>query len=152
MTQAESPAPDHPAPHRNRARFRWLLLSLAAGPTGWICQLVVNYGLSSYACYPGDTPRRQVPLPGWTGEHLLLVAVNLIALALAVAGLLVGLVLWRKAQAEKPGGAEQLLEVGEGPTRFLASCGMMASAAFGAAILFNTVSTLAAPVCWDLTH
>src|SRR3546814_4823219 len=66
----------HPAPHRDRASSRGLLLALAASPAGWIVQLVLDYGLSSFACYPGDTPLRQSPPAGWGGEHLLLAAIR----------------------------------------------------------------------------
>jgi hypothetical protein len=52
---------DHPSPHRHRVSLSALLFGLFGGPVAWIAQLVVNYGLASYACFPGDTPRTHVP-------------------------------------------------------------------------------------------
>lgn len=148
MTEsAHSPA-EHPAPHRTQASPLSLLTAIAAGPTGWIAQLIIDYGLSSYACFPRDAPLRQSP--PWQGEHLLLLAVNLACLLLPVLGLVTALKSWRRTRYEKAGGAGTLLEIGEGRTRFLASCGMMSCLGFGLAVLFNTASALAAPACWDI--
>jgi len=141
---------EHPSPHRDQVRLWSLLFGLAAGPAAWIGQLVLGYGLSSYACFPKDEPHLASPPPGWDGEHLLLLAINLACLALAAGGLSMALANWRRSRAEKRGGAHHMLEVGEGRTRFLALCGMLACGLFGAAILANTVSIVAVPACWSV--
>ena len=141
---------EHSSPHRHRVGLAPLLLSLAAGPAAWIGQLVLGYGLSSYACYPKDAPRLASPPPGWGGEHILLLGVNLACLALAAWGLATAVGSWRRSREETRGDAHHLMEVGEGRTRFLALCGMLCCGLFGAAILFNTAPILGVPACWSV--
>jgi hypothetical protein len=141
---------EHPSPHRHEVGLPALLFSLAAGPTGWITQLLLGYGLSSYACFPKDEPYLASPPPGWGGEHLILLAINLCCLGLVAAGFLVALASWRRTQAEKEGGAHHMLEVGEGRTRFLSLCGILACGLFGSAILFDTLPIVGTPACWNI--
>jgi hypothetical protein len=137
---------EHPSPHRGRVSLGGQLFGIAAGPAAWIAQLVVDYGVSSYVCYPADTPRRD--LPGG-GEHGLLLAVNLACLAVALAGFAVSLAGWRRTRAEKPGPLHEMLQIGDGRSRFLAICGLLAAATFAVAILFDTPSALALRLCWS---
>ncbi|HEX3365688.1 hypothetical protein [Phenylobacterium sp.] len=113
------------------------LFGLAAGPSAWIAQLALNYGLSSYACYPGDTPRQDLPPPS---EHAVLLAINLSCLAVAFIGLAVSFRAWRKVPD------------GDGRARFLTLCGLLSAAIFSAAILFNTPSALALRLCWSASR
>jgi hypothetical protein len=139
---------EHPSPHRDRVRLAALLLALAAGPAAWILQLSVDFGVAAAACQPGGVPRPAPPASGWGTEHVFLVGVNLACLALAVAGGFVALAAWRRSSREKPGGAAHLMEAGEGRTRFLAACAMMAAAGFAVAILFDTAWPFFVPSCW----
>jgi len=137
----------HPSPHRRRVSLAGQLFGVAVGPAAWIAQLVAGYGLSSYACYPGNTPL-QSPPDG--GEHLLLLVINLVCLALAGAGLAVSWSSWRRTRDEMPGRAAGMLETGEGRSRFLAICGVLSAAGFAVAILFNLPSALALATCWSI--
>lgn len=141
---------EHPAPHRQRVSLARQLFGLAAGPAGWIAQLVIGYGLSSYACFPRDAPHLISPPPGWAGEHLGLLALNLACLALALSGLAAALGAWRRTRGEKRGGPHLALEIGEGRARFLALCGLLTSGLFAGAILFNTAPILGVPACWSV--
>jgi hypothetical protein len=141
------PIHEHPAPHRNRINVVLLLAGLAASPFGWVLQMVVGYGLASYVCFPNDAPFEQPP---WTGETGVLVAINLVCLAMAIGGGVLSLAHWRRVREEKPGDAHDLLNAGEGRTRFLAGCGILLSVGFSAAILFNTVNIVAVPTCWRM--
>lgn len=147
-----SQALPHPSPHRDRVRLLELLFGLFAGPAAWIAQMIAGYGLSSYACFPRDEPYLTSPPPGWGGEQAILLAINLIGLALTVAGFLVARSGWRRVREETAGGALPMLDVGEGRSRFLSICGMLASGVFAVAILFNTVTILATPACWSLAR
>lgn len=141
---------EHPSPHRDKVNVWWLLAGLAAGPAAWILQLVIDYGLASHACFPRETPYLGgLPAPG-AGEPVWLVGVNLACLCLAVGGTLVSHRNWRRTRAEKHGGAAAVLDVGEGRTRFLATCGILAGAAFALAILFDTAEPLVVAACWRL--
>lgn len=146
MPPPSAPA-SHPSPHRRHVSTLAQLFGLAAGPAAWIAQLAAGYGLSSYACYPSDAPLQSPPPDA---EHGLLLAINLACLALAAAGLAVSWIGWRRTRTEKPGRAEEMLEVGEGRARFLAICGLLASAAFAVAILFDTPSAVALRLCWNI--
>ncbi|MGI9169750.1 MAG: hypothetical protein ACR2FH_06160 [Caulobacteraceae bacterium] len=150
MTPAAGAATEHPAPQRAHVRPWVLLAALAAGPFGWIVQLVVGYGVAGYACYPGDGPRLTPPAGGWGAEHTGLVALNLICLAVALAGGALSWKNWRKVRGEKGGGARGLLETGEGRTRFLATCGILAGLGFALAIAFNTAEPLVIASCWRI--
>jgi hypothetical protein len=150
MTATVDPANQHPAPHRRRADIRLLLLGLAAGPFAWIVQLVLGYGLASSACYSRNAPRLRVPPSAWVGEHRLLLAINLVCLAIALAGAGVSWLSWRRTRQEKAGGTGMLLEIGEGRTRFLAACGTLAAAGFAVAILFDTAEPFIIASCWRI--
>src|ERR1700744_4862473 len=136
MTSTPTPvSPAAPAP----SDVRLQLIALAAGPFAGIVQRAADYGLSSYACMPRDAPRTDPP---GAGEHGLLLAINLACLIAAVAGLAISLASWRHLRADPAAPAE-------GRRRFLAGCGLLASAIFAAAILFNPPSTLALRLCWS---
>ena len=141
---------EHPSPHRGRVSTVALLFGLAAGPAAWVGQLLVGYGLSSYACYPSSVPQQSSPPPGWAAEHAILIAVNLACLALALVGLAVAVACWRRAQGEKAGGGETLLEIGEGRARFLAGCGILTATGFAIAILFDAAVIVGVPACWSI--
>ncbi len=136
-----------PAPRRHRSGTNFLLIGLCASPTGWILQLVAAYGLSSFVCAPAGRPRPDLPA-AWTWEKPVLLALNLICLAFAIAAGIAAYRSWREMEGEKSGEEQTLLEIGEGRTRFLAACGVMSAAGFGLAILFNTVEFFTVPACW----
>ncbi|HZZ67420.1 MAG TPA: hypothetical protein VFE18_04535 [Phenylobacterium sp.] len=120
------------------------LFGVAAGPAGWIAQLVVNYGVSSHLCFLGDAPRATAPPPG---EHAVLLAVSLACLALALFGLWVSLAGLRRRPVAI---ADDLLATAPGRSRFLAMCGVLSASAFAIAIAFDIPSTLALRLCWSI--
>jgi hypothetical protein len=140
-------APPAPPP---RFSATAVLLALAAGPAGWVLQLVLGYGLSSYACFPRLVPFQQTPPPGWGGERMGLLGINLACLALILAGGLVCLDAWRRSAPAKGADADA---PGVGAARasrehFLASCGLLGAGGFAFATLFNTYSLLFTAACW----
>jgi hypothetical protein len=148
MTAPKVQPRDNPSPHKDRVRLDWLLLALAIGPGAWIVQLAGDYALASHACRPNDAPRLAPPAAGWGGEHLVLLGLNLACLGLCLAGGAVAFVSWGRSHREKPGEASELIEVGEGRTRFMAACGMIAAVAFALAIAFDTTLPFFVPSCW----
>ncbi len=150
MTTAERHEASHPSPARGSVAL-WLLIgAFAAGPAGWITQLVVNYGIASHACYPRTEPWLIAPPPGWSGESAWLAALNLTSLCVAVAGGLVSWRIWRRTRNEKAGDAESAMEIGEGRTRFIASCGILTATTFSIAILFGTLQPFLLLTCWRI--
>ncbi len=150
MSPAADAATEHPAPHRARVRPWVLLATLGAGPFAWIVQLVVSYGVAGYACYRGGAPRLAPPPAGWGAEHAGLLALNLVCLGVALAGAALSWRSWRKVRGETSGGGQSLLETGEGRTRFLATCGILAGLGFALAIAFNTAEPLVIASCWRI--
>jgi hypothetical protein len=122
--------PAGPAPEAREPRFLWLLFGCAAAPLAWLGQVVLDYGVTTAACYPGDHP---VALHTAGPLQAALIACDVLALAICAAGALVSWRGWRRARA------------GEGRSRFLALWGVMSSLWFLAAILFNVIASLVPP-------
>lgn len=125
-----------------------LLFGLAAGPAAWIIHLLLDYGLSSYACYPADQPHLRAPPPGWAAEKPVLAAITLACLVLAGLGLWTSWLNWRNTREEQIKGPHHVIEVGEGRSCFLSLCGMLTSAGFAIAIAVSAASIVRVPSCW----
>lgn len=136
----------HPAPHRDRATLAELGFALAAAPLAWAAQLVLTYGVASHVCFGGAAPRAAASF-NWTGATSVLLATQLIALAIALIGAAVAYRLWRATREEASGETHHMIEAGRGRTRFLALWGLMTSLGFAGAILFAAVGSLVVPLC-----
>jgi hypothetical protein len=136
-----------PPRQERAAQIAALLFGLAAGPAGWIAQLLLDYGLASYACYPDGQPHLVAPPPGWDQEKLALFLIAAVCLLLALAGLATSWRLWRRDRTlmERP---HHVVEVGEGRSSFLALCGVLTSAGFAFAIAVSAASISVVPACW----
>lgn len=131
----------HPAPHRARVALWESALGLIGGPLAWFVQLSVSYGLAAEPCYSG--PERGFENHAGAGIVILYVA----CLAVALAGALVSLRIWRRTRSEKSGSTGDVFELGEGRTRFLALWGMLLGGGFAAVILLNGIALLGVPAC-----
>lgn len=127
------------------SRLTRVFLGLAAGPAAWIMQLLLGYGVSSYACFPSHAPYLTSPPPGWAGERAALMAVNLTGLALIGAGLYAALSTWRETRAASPAPPAA-------PARFLALAGVLACGLFMVAILADTLVIAGVPGCWQFAR
>ena len=135
--------PHHPAPHRHRAT--WTLgFALLAAPMAWLIQTSANYGLSSHACYPAAEPLHMMTA-SWQWPAVL--AINIIAILLAAAAALIAFGTWRRTREEAAGDAPEVLEAGEGRTRFLSLWGSLAGAGFTIATLFSLIALMGVPPC-----
>jgi hypothetical protein len=144
MTDQTISAETYPAPHRRNVGLFSLGFGLAAAPLAWVAQSIIGYMLSSYACFPGSTPRAA---PLFVETRPILLALNVAALIIAVLG---GAIAYRNLLAtreERGGGSENLVEVGEGRTRFLAMCGTLSSSGFLIATTFTSSAIVLAPLC-----
>jgi hypothetical protein len=144
--RAEMDAVSHPAPHRGRAEASALAFGLAAAPLAWVLQLVIGYGVASHVCFPADNPVTGVP-PDLDTVWWVLLAVELIAGVIALAGAATAYGSWRATREEASGEAHHMIEAGEGRTRFLALWGLMTSFGFLGAIVFSLVGLFAVPLC-----
>ncbi|ODR93391.1 hypothetical protein AUC71_05245 [Methyloceanibacter marginalis] len=135
---------EHPAPHRERVLLAALIFGLLAAPLAWALQLVINYAASSYVCFPGDVPHTGV---GEDRVWMILLMVELVALAVAIAGAAVAERSWNTTRHETSGHAQAMVDVGHGRTRFLAMWGLMLSIGFALAIVFSLVGLFMVPLC-----
>ena len=134
--------PTGAAPETRSVKFITLLLGACAAPIFWQGQLVLGYGITAYACYPGDHP----VMPRLTGALVTaLMIFNVVALAACAAGAFVSWRAWRTVR--EAGGHRHTLHTGEGRDRFLAMWGMLSSLWFFFAILFNAIASLMVPPC-----
>jgi hypothetical protein len=142
----QASAPPHPSPHRERVGLFAQFFGLTAAPTAWVAQLLLNYGLASYSCFPRIAPRTTV-LPGWGFVWWLLLGFNLLAVVIALAASVVSYLTWRAARHEHPGGFSHAVAAGEGRTRFFGLVGVMTGLGFLAAIIFDLVALFVVPQC-----
>ncbi|MBV9115702.1 MAG: hypothetical protein JOY67_23055 [Hyphomicrobiales bacterium] len=136
----------HPAPHRKRVRLLALIFPILAPSFAWSAHLVVNFALSSHACYPDGVPLRSPASGlGWLWSLLLI-----IDLAGIIIGLVSALIAWRTYRLTAQEMAETgppLAEIGEGRTRFLALWGVLIGVGFSAATFFDFVGLWVLPLC-----
>lgn len=104
----------------------------------------MGYAISSVACYPADTP---LTIPVFSGMWGALLAMNITALAVGVLGFLIAHRNWSATRLEQEGDSQQLIERGEGRTRFLAMCGLLVAAGFVTATAFTSVTLVFSPIC-----
>jgi hypothetical protein len=139
-------APEHPSLHRDQVSVPLLLLGVFAGPVAWGLQLVTNFALASHSCFPSDVPRTSI-LPGWQWSSPAILAINIAAAVLSLAGAAISYRHWQAVRHEHHGSVRQAVEAGEGRTRFLAIWGVMTGLGFFVAIIFNTIGFLMVPQC-----
>jgi hypothetical protein len=136
----------HPAPHRERVTLWAILYGLFIGAIVWAGHLMLNYGLATRACYPGETPlARQDSGAGWAGP--LVLAIDVITLCLIASGFWISYRNWVVTGEESEGHHHHLMEVGEGRTRFLGICGMAFAVIFFLITLTDTISLAMVPLC-----
>jgi hypothetical protein len=134
----------HPAPAGHRVALGALWFGLFGAPLVWSIQLMLNYGLVAYSCFPGSEPR-STPLFGGLRTTVLIAGV--VALAIALAAGVTAWRSWRATRHEHPGGQEYLLEAGEGRTRFMALAGMLVSGLFVLGVIMNAIPLFIVPLC-----
>ncbi len=121
--------PVGPAPETRSPRFLLLLFGVSVPPLFWLGQMMLSYGLTAQACFPGAHPVSAAPI--WLCARLVRFA--RIGRAACAARWVVSWRIWSAAP--------------RGRTRFLALWGLMSSLWFLAAILFNTAASLLVPPC-----
>ncbi len=128
--------------HKARAILGAMLI---IPPLAWAAQLIVNYAVSSYACYPGASPRVAF-LPGWSWVWSGALAFNLLTLALSIIIGSLALILWRKETAQATE-AIDMLEGGHDNAQNLSAWATLVGALFFVAIAFDTLELLTVTQC-----
>lgn len=141
-----TPAParsTHPAPQRARVNLLTLGFGLAAAPLAWSVLILLGEGLTGHACYPGPS---SLGSPLFAVKPSLVVAI-LLAFAVALAAAAVSYGAWQSTRREREGRSQELIEAGEGRTRFIAMCGLLTSGGFFVAMLFVASALILVPSC-----
>lgn len=144
MASDVPPGCDHPAPARHKAGVGSLSLGLAVPPLVWSAQSIVGYAISSRTCFAGDE-LRVMPRLDHLGEILLTISVAAFVLCLMSAASAYRN--WLATRQEQGGDRAEIIERGEGRTRFLAISGVLVGATFAVATAFSAVSILLSPLC-----
>ena len=101
-------------------------------PTAWVLQLTIDTTLLSQACYPHD-----VPLVGALPTLMpVVLAVDAASLVLTLLAAVLAWRNWHRTAGEKAGGGHQLLDSGDGRTRFMAMAGLLVCALIALSILY----------------
>ena len=129
----------HIAPPRDPGRFWALMFGACAAPIFWLGQLILGFGVTAEICYRGDHPSL---IASGTALRTALIAFDAVAVVAAVAGGIVSLIIWQATRVEK-----EAASIAEGRAHFMASWGIGSSACFLIAILFETIASIAVPLC-----
>ncbi len=144
-SEARSFAP-HPAPHRYEVHPLALIFGLLAAPLAWSANLIIKYGLASYACFPGQSPLKTPSTQfGWVASVLPLI--DVVAFAISLAAIWISFRSLQQVKREMAGNVDALAEIGEGRTRFLALWGMWIGLLFALAIVFSFVADVGLRLC-----
>jgi hypothetical protein len=139
-----SASPEHPAHARHALGLSALWFGILAAPLAWSAEELISYFIASHLCkMKSSTGIVSVALttsPWFSG-------LSFVTYVVAFAGLWVAISNWRKTREEHRGSGHHLLELGEGRTRFMAMCGLLASIAAVIGLLFITTQMIVAPLC-----
>jgi hypothetical protein len=124
---------EHPAPHRERVGLAALFFGLFAAPIMWAGNFMVDYGLASYACYPGDHPLSE-PQPGLAFVYWLTLAFYVLTLGVCAGAFAISHRNWRMTGSE-------------GRTRYLGIIGMAFAVIFFIATLAGLLIYFFEPLC-----
>ena len=136
----------HPAPHRHRVGIGTLLFCIIAPPAIWGLRLLVNYALTSRSCFPAEL-RHEASPPGLQWLWPTLTAFDAATIAVALVCAAISYQSWRRSREEADSSAGELVELGEGRTRFMALWGGLVSILFCVAAVFDFAFLLAVPIC-----
>ena len=125
----------HPSPHRDRVGPWAMWFCILGAPVAWSLQQLVNAPLFAHGCYPKDVP---ISSPIWTNAGSVALAVELIAIVVSVAAMLLAWRNWGRTRAEKEGSGHHLMEAGDGRTRFMAMVDLICNGLFLLATIFAT--------------
>ena len=142
-TQANTTS-NHPSPIRANVALKSLWFGILGAPMAWISLELLSYILTTSVCDTNNQTR--------LSDHSLevwqyLIPLNVVAGIIALSAIVIAIHNWRKSSHEKSGSAHQLIEVGEGRTRFLAMFGLLTSIGFIVALLFSSITLFLMPLC-----
>ncbi len=134
----------HPSPHREKVSLNSLWFGIVGAPVAWMTLELMSYILTSSKCDKSNGTQLTSE-PYTVSSYLILFCV--IAGIIALWALITAARNWKKTRHEMEGSAHNLLEVGEGRTRFLAIFGLLTSIGFVIAFVFSIVTLFLLHLC-----
>lgn len=128
-------AVSHPSPGKRDVPSWRLIAGVTLAPAAFSLQVIVSYVVAANGCDAGSAP------------SIWLVAINVVALVATIAGIAVSIADYRATRDEKEGDQKRVQDVGEGRSRFLAYCGLCASAIFGLAVIVQLTAIFTLSAC-----
>jgi len=147
MTDAAGSHVEHPAPARHQTDIGTLAFGIFGAPVIWGVHFLANVTIASRTC------STLAPMKPSVTAYASVLAIDAIALVIAAAAFILSMHAWQATKheaANKEDGAtsaEQVAYGGEGRTRFMALGGIIVSAIFTTAILFDTVAAIMVSSC-----
>ncbi|MGZ5075114.1 MAG: hypothetical protein ACXV9R_00695 [Methylobacter sp.] len=144
MAETKSTDIDHPAPLREEISLASLWFGILGAPMAWTSQELFSYIATSTIC--------NADIASVTPAHtetvwLILLAINLLSVLLALFATGVAVANWQKVRHEMSGSVHDLLDAGEGRTRFFAMFGLLTSAGFVVGLIFMLLTLFLIPLC-----
>jgi hypothetical protein len=137
---------DHPAPARHRVGARALWFGVLGAPAAWSAHTVIATSINSSACIVDRDATAPAGVQAGTVIWIVLLVLSVTLLVVAVSGLVTSIMNWRSTTRAEVG-KEELLDIGEGRTRFMAMGGILLGAIFSLLLVFNSIAVLIAPQC-----
>lgn len=134
----------HPSPLRGKVALGSLWFGILAAPMAWISLELLSYILTTSLC---DTNNQSALSKHSLKVWYYLLPFSLVAGIISISAIVVAMHNWKKTRHEKSGSAHQLMEVGEGRTRFLAMFGLLTTVGFIVALLFSSITLFLMPLC-----
>ncbi|MBV1691375.1 hypothetical protein KRR38_27750 [Novosphingobium sp. G106] len=128
-------AVSHPSPGKRDVALWRIVGGVTLAPAAFSLQVVASYVVAANGCGAGRPP------------NFWLVAINLAALTATIVGMGIAIANYRETRGEKRGDQKCVQEIGEGRTRFLAYCGLCASAIFGLAVVVQLTAIFTLSAC-----
>jgi hypothetical protein len=136
----------HPAPRRGIVPLPALWFGIFGAPAAWALQTIVDYGLVSHFCFPGDAPVRS---PTFGALRLTGAVVSAVALVVVLLAMLTAIRSWSATRHGHEAEHHELLEVGEGRARFMAFAGVLLGGVFLFAVLMNALPLITNTMCME---
>ncbi|MEZ5815491.1 MAG: hypothetical protein R3D44_00215 [Hyphomicrobiaceae bacterium] len=139
----------HPAPLRHAAPLVSLWIGLFGGFFAFAFQILLNFFIASYSCFSGRIPQGHSPQSWvwWTMVAVATLAFLATAMSMWAAYSSWGATHVEASRAPVRRRKDELLEIGEGRTRFMAMAGLVTSGILLATVFMNATALLIMPLC-----
>jgi Na+/melibiose symporter-like transporter len=143
----EQDSDDHPAPGRHRVSSTQLWFGLLGAPLAWSLQAVAAAAINSASCIMPRDQNAPEGIQAGSAAWMGILVLSVLMLALAVVAFFTAWRSWSAVHAHETGEEDELLETGEGRTRFMAMAGMLLGGIFILLIVMNFVTLFIMPQC-----